>query len=62
MLSKHKFNKAGFSDRAKFEQVDARDTGNSFDLVTSSLLFPEPPKEWTPKILKDVALGNKNID
>jgi SAM-dependent methyltransferase len=57
VISKHKFNKAGFSDRAMFEQVDARHTpysDNSFDIVTSSLLFHETPKEWTPKILKEM--------
>ncbi|ARV60761.1 hypothetical protein BZZ01_20960 [Nostocales cyanobacterium HT-58-2] len=57
VISKHKFNKAGFGNRAKFEQVDARHTGypdNSFDLVTASLLFHEVPKEWTPKILKEM--------
>lgn len=57
VISKHKFNKAGFSDRATFEQVDARHTpypDNSFDIVTSSLLFHETPKEWTPKILKEM--------
>ncbi len=57
VISKHKFEKAGFGDRAKFEQIDARDTGypnDSFDLVTSSLLFHETPKEWTPKILKEM--------
>ncbi len=57
VISKHKFNKAGFSDRASFEQVDARHTpypDNSFDIVTSSLLFHETPKEWTPKILKEM--------
>ncbi|NEU74921.1 class I SAM-dependent methyltransferase [Hassallia byssoidea VB512170] len=56
-IAQHKFNKAGFGERAKFEQVDARHTGypdNSFDLVTSSLLFHETPKEWTPKILKEM--------
>jgi len=65
VISKHKFNKAGFGGsvadlkehRVKFEQVDARHTpypDNSFDLVTSSLLFHETPKEWTPKILKEM--------
>lgn len=56
-IAKHKFDKAGMGDRATFEQVDARHTGysdNSFDLVTSSLLFHETPKEWTPKILKEM--------
>jgi SAM-dependent methyltransferase len=57
VISKHKFQKAGFGDRAKFEQVDARHTSypdHTFDLVTSSLLFHETPKEWTPKILKEM--------
>lgn len=57
VISKHKFNKAGFSDRTTFEQVDARHTpypDNSFDIVTSSLLFHETPQEWTPKILKEM--------
>ncbi|MEH2090934.1 class I SAM-dependent methyltransferase [Nostoc sp.] len=57
VISQHKFNKAGLSERASFEQVDARNTGypdNSFDLVTSSLLLHETPKEWTPKILKEM--------
>lgn len=56
-IAKHKFNKAGFGNRASFEQVDARHTGypdNSFDLVTASLLFHETPKEWTPKIIKEM--------
>ncbi len=57
VVSKHKFNKADFGNRAKYEQVDARHTGyedDSFDLVTSSLLLHETPKEWTPKILKEM--------
>jgi ubiquinone/menaquinone biosynthesis C-methylase UbiE len=57
VIGKHKFNKVGFSERALFEQVDARHTGypdNSFELVTSSLLLHETPKEWTPKILKEM--------
>ncbi|HAJ62432.1 MAG TPA: hypothetical protein DCP31_26940 [Cyanobacteria bacterium UBA8543] len=57
VISKHKFNKVGLSDRTTFEQVDARHTpypDNSFDIVTSSLLFHETPKEWTPKILKEM--------
>lgn len=57
VISKHKFNKAGFGDRATYAQVDARDTGypdNSFDLVTSSLLLHETPKQWIPPILKEM--------
>ncbi|MFN6565427.1 MAG: class I SAM-dependent methyltransferase [Nostoc sp. ChiSLP01] len=57
VIAQHKFNKLGFSERASFEQVDARQTGypdNSFTVVTSSLLFHETPKEWTPKILKEM--------
>lgn len=57
VISQHKFNKAGLGKSATFEQVDARKTpysDNSFDLVTSSLLFHETPKEWTPKILREM--------
>jgi SAM-dependent methyltransferase len=57
VISEEKFNQAGFADRATYAQVDARATGyptNSFDLVTSSLLFHEMPKEFTPKILKEM--------
>jgi SAM-dependent methyltransferase len=53
-IAKHKFQNLGMSDRVTFEQVDARDPAypdNSFDIVTSSLLFHETPKQWTPKIL-----------
>ncbi|HEY9597677.1 MAG TPA: class I SAM-dependent methyltransferase [Cyanophyceae cyanobacterium] len=56
-ISQHKFSKAGLEKSATFEQVDARHTpyaDNSFDLVTSSLLFHETPKEWTPKILREM--------
>lgn len=56
-ISQHKFSKAGLEESATFEQVDARKTpyaDNSFDLVTSSLLFHETPKEWTPKILREM--------
>ncbi|BAZ25468.1 type 11 methyltransferase [Kalymmatonema gypsitolerans NIES-4073] len=57
VISKYKFSKAGLVNRAKFEQVDASDTGypdNSFDLVTASLLFHEMPKEWTLKTLQEM--------
>ncbi len=57
VISRHKFQKTGLLEQATFEQIDARHTGyadNSFDLVTSSLLFHETPKEWTPKILKEM--------
>lgn len=56
-ISQHKFSKAGLDKSATFEQVDARKTPYSdhlFDLVTSSLLFHETPKEWTPKILREM--------
>lgn len=57
VIAKHKFEKAGLSERANFEQIDARQTGyasNSFDLVTSSLLFHETPKAWTSRILDEM--------